>query len=56
MGYDCVVKYADKESGTFRNFKLQANPISPPEEEQAAIHHNVTYKMADKLDWMEIFE
>ena len=55
MRYDCVVKYADKESGTFRNFKLQATPISPSEEEQA-VHHNVTHEMADKLDWMEIFE
>ena len=49
MRYDCVVKYADKESGTFRNFKLQTNPISPPEEQQA-VHHNVTFKMANKLD------
>ena len=28
MCYDAVIKYADEEAGTFRNFKLPANPIS----------------------------
>ena len=31
-----------------------ATPVPPPEE--AATHHNVTYVMADKLDWTEIYE
>ena len=54
MHYDCVVKYADEDAGTFGNFRLPATPVPPPEE--AATHHNVTYVMADKLDWTEIFE
>ena len=45
MRYDYVVKYADKDAGTFCNFKLLANPIPPPKE--AATHHNETFVMAD---------
>ena len=54
MRYDCVVKYADEDAGTFCNFKLPANPIPPPEE--AATHHNETFVMADKLNWTKTFE
>ena len=54
MCYDTVIKYADKDAGTFRDYRLPKNPITPPEE--AATHHNETFAMADKLDWAEIFE
>ena len=54
MCYDTVIKYADKDAGTFCDYRLPKNPITPPEE--AATHHNETFAMADKLDWAEIFE
>ena len=56
MRYDAVLKFADEGAETFRDYRLPASPITPPGEEEQAIHHNVTYVMADKLDWTEIFE
>ena len=55
MRYDAVIKFADEGVDTFHNYRLPAVPITPAEEE-AAVHHNVTYVMADKLDWTEILE
>ena len=54
MRYDAVIKFADKDAGTFRDYRLPATPIPPPEEH--AVHENETFVMADKLDWTEIFE
>jgi hypothetical protein len=48
MRYDAVIKFADEGADTFHNYRLPAVPITPAEEE--AVHHNVTYVMADKLD------
>ena len=55
MRYDAVLKFADEGAETFHDYRLPASPITPAEEEEA-VHHNVTYVMADKLDWTEIFE
>jgi len=54
MCYDAVVRYADEDANIFPNFRLQTNPIPPPEE--AVTHNNEMFVMADKLDWTEIFE
>ena len=55
MRYDAVLKFADEGAETFHDYRLPASPITPAAEEEA-VHHNVTYVMADKLDWTEIFE
>ena len=55
MRYDAVLKFADEGAETFHDYRLPASPITPAEEEEA-VHHNITYVMADKLDWTEIFE
>lgn len=51
-----VLRYADKDAGTFYNFKLPANPIPPPGDE--VIHDNeLLLFIIDKLNnWTEIFE
>ena len=51
MRYDCVLRYADKDTGTFHNFKLPANPIPPPGDK--AIHDNASF-VTNKLNWTEI--
>ena len=54
MCYDAVLRYADKGTGTFHNFKLlPANPIPPPEDE--VVHDNERF-VIDKLNWTEIFQ
>ena len=54
MRYDCVIKYADEDAGTFGNFILPTKPVPPPEIQ--AIHQNKTFVNADKLDWTELFK
>ena len=52
MRYDCVLRYADKDTGTFHNFKLPANnPIPPPGDK--AIHDSASF-VTNKLNWTEI--
>ena len=53
MCYNCVVKSADKDAGTFGDFRLlPATPVPPSEE--VAIHH--INEIFVKLDWTEIFK
>ena len=54
MRYDCVLKYAYEDAGTFHNCRLQADPIPPPEE--STTRHNEIFVIVNKLDWIEIFE
>ena len=47
-----MLRYVDKDAGTFHNFKLPANPIPPPGDK--AIHDNASF-VTDKLNWTEIY-
>ena len=51
--YDAVLRFADKNAGTFHDFKLPAIPIPPPEDE--VIHDNERF-VIDKLNWTEIIQ
>ena len=51
--YDAVLRFADKNAGTFHDFKLPAIPIPPPEDE--VIHDNERFVIY-KLNWTEIIQ
>ena len=40
MRYDAVLKFADEGAETFHDYRLPAVPITPPGEEEQAVHHS----------------